>query len=179
VPEIDLESALKTNVLKLGSMELEAHSDRIIVVQDDFISGYECLTCEGEQEITCDSCRGTGNSLVVKDGKCSKCQGRKRIVCPTCGGKGATLVIPETAERRPTTGQILSVGPKVTGFERGQSVIYPSFAGHVWDLTALDIHGKEVTVVVVCLREDEVLAKVSGHLELRRVRKSAAMSTAA
>ena len=179
MPEIDLESALKTNVLKLGSMELEAHSDRIIVVQDDFVSGYECLTCKGKQEIACDNCEGSGKSVIVKDGKCSKCQGRKAIVCPTCSGKGGVLIIPQNAERRPTTGEILSIGPGVKNFKRGESVIYPSFAGHVWDLTAIDIHGHEVTVVVVCLREDEVLAKVSGHLELRRVRKSAAMSTAA
>lgn len=179
MPEIDLVSALKTNVLKLGSMELEAHADRIIVVQDDFVSGYECLTCKGKQEVVCEGCRGTGHSLVVKDGKCSRCQGRKSIVCPTCNGKGGVLIIPDNAERRPTTGEILSVGPLVKHFERGQSVIYPSFAGHVWDLTAVDVHGREVTVVVVCLREDEVLAKVSGHLELRRVRKSRAVGTAA
>lgn len=179
MPEIDLISALETNVLKLGTMEMEAHADRILVVQDEFRSGFECVTCKGIGAVLCDNCDGKGTSLVVKAGKCSRCNGEGRQVCPECKGKGGLLIVPDASERRPTTGTIVSVGPRVTAFERGQSVIYPSFAGHAFDLIATDLQGNEVQVVIVILREEEVLAKVKGHLELRRVRKSAAVGTAA
>jgi hypothetical protein len=36
-----------------------------------------------------------------------------------------------------------------------------------------------VEITIVILRESEILAKISGHLELRRVKKSAALGTAA
>lgn len=194
MPEIDLASALETNVLKLGTMTMEAHADRLIIVQDPFVSGYECTTCGGKHivnevsYVACDNCQGKGlywkdkpigNGTIRTEFKCAVCDGSGRVVCPACNGKGGTIVVPNSSERRPTTGTICSVGHEVTQFERGMSVIYPSFAGHAYDLTAEGMNGESIDITIVILRESEVLAKISGHLELRRVKKSAAMGTAA
>jgi len=192
LPEIDLQSALTTNVLKLGTMTIEAHADRLIVVQDPFVSGYECTACGGKwiinevSYVQCTECAGVGKysrsqniGLTQIWIKCSFCEGTGRIPCPACDGKGAALVVPDASERRPTTGTIASVGPQVSGFARGDAVIYPSFAGHTYDLTAQDAHGQPVEIVLVILRESEVLAKISGHLEMRRVKRSASLGSAA
>jgi len=214
VPEIKIDP--QSNIVQLGAMTLEAHADRLIILQDDFRSGYECPVCKTTGAIICENCHGTGKSVVVVNGKCSACSGTGVQVCPECKGKGATIIVPENAERRPTTGTIVSVGerihcPRCDGkgiiyhlrenesisgtrselclkcngkggthsFFRGDSVIYPSFSGHAFDLSATDIHGNEVVAVIVILRDEDVLAKVSGHLEFRRVKRSAAMGTAA
>lgn len=185
MPEIDLKSALETNVLKLGTMTMEAHANRLIIVQDQFVSGYECTTCGGKQIVNevsyvkCEDCDGHGQRGVKK---CSTCAGVGKVACPACQGRGGLIIVPDQSERRPTTGTIASVGPDVVkngNFQRGESVIYPSFAGHAYDLTAEDIHGNPVAITIVVLLESEVLAKISGHLELRRVKKSTALNTAA
>jgi len=176
VPEIKIDP--QSNVVQLGAMTLEAHADRLIILQDDFRSGYECARCKTTGEIPCENCGGSGRSVVMKNGRCSRCEGNAKQLCPDCNGKGATIIVPENAERRPTTGTIVSVGERAK-FQRGDSVIYPSFAGHAFDLSATDIHGNEVVAVIVILRDEDVLAKVSGHLEFRRVKRSAAMGTAA
>lgn len=180
--EIDLKSAIETNVLKLGELTMEACKDRIIVIEDEFKSGYECTRCEGAGSLLCENCNGTGKSSISKDARCSQCQGRKHIVCPECKGKTVVqggIVVPEASERRPTTGVIVSIGPDITKFERNQSVLYTSFSGHVLDLTAYDIHGREVLVVIRIIQESDILCKVTGHMELRRVKKSQAVGTAA
>src|SRR6267142_5973894 len=116
VPEIKIDP--QSNVLTLGTMEWEAHFDRIIVLQDDFRSGLECKRCLGRDVrkeisvISCENCNGTGKSVIVKDGKCSMCSGDGVIPCPECKGKGGTLILPENAERRPTTGTIVSAGER-------------------------------------------------------------------
>lgn len=181
--EIDLKSALETNVLRLGTMTMEAHEDRIIVIQDPFVSGYECTVCGGKNiynevsYVHCEDCTGSGYGPSGK--KCSTCSGSGRLPCPACNGRGGVLVVPDASERRPTTGTIASVGERAQFFVRGQGVIYPSFAGHAFDLTAVDAQGNPEAITIVILRESEVLAKISGHLEMRRVKKSAAMGTAA
>ena len=39
MPELDFQSAIETNVIKLGTLEMEAVWDQVIVVQDDFQFG--------------------------------------------------------------------------------------------------------------------------------------------
>jgi co-chaperonin GroES (HSP10) len=183
MPEIDFQSAIQTNVVNLGGMTLEASEDRIIVVEDEFKSGYECRTCDGAGWLECDNCKGTGKSTISKDARCSQCQGNKHIICPECKGKQVIeggLVIPEASERRPTTGVIVSTGPRVSAnYERGKSVIYTSFSGHVFELNAFDQAGREIRIVIRVIQSSDILAKVSGHLELRRVKKSQALGSAA
>jgi co-chaperonin GroES (HSP10) len=187
MPEIKLDP--ESNILKLGTLEMEAHADRILVLQDDFVSGFECVDCGGTGYLRCVECKGEGKySSMAATGKgnafsiekkCSSCDGKGKQACRACGGKGGLLVIPDASERRPTTGTIVSVGNKVTDFTRGQGVLYPSFAGQVLELEDKDIHGRDVKVTIVILRDSEVLTKVKGHLELRRVKKNVAVSTAA
>lgn len=183
--EIDIKSAVETNVLNLGGMTMEAAGDRIIVVEDEFKSGYECGMCEGAGTLICENCNGTGKSSISKDARCSQCQGRKSVTCPECKGKTVVeggLVVPEASVRRPTTGTIVSVGPDVTlrgRFARADSVIYTSFSGHVFELNAFDLAGREIVIVIRVIQESDILAKVSGHLELRRVKKTQALGSAA
>ena len=182
--EIDLRSAIESNVIKLGALEMEAHGDRILVVEDEFRSGYECQDCLGKRKIKspeiewliCDSCGGTGKSPVALNARCSQCNGAGKLLCGTCHGKGGVLAVPDASERRPTTGVVVSTGPKVSAnITRGESVIYTSFSGHVYDL---ELPGDD-TIVIRVIQESDILAKVSGHLELKRVRRSVAIGSAA
>ena len=178
---------LDSNILKLGTLEMEAHADRVIVVQDPFVSGYECTLCAGKDvhggksRVCCTDCNGTGavySSISGVSKKCSTCSGSGKIVCPECEGRGGLIIVSEVSERKPTTGTIASVGPDVVRFKRGEAVLFPSFSGHAMDF---DVETKDgvVKVEICILRESEVLARVKGHLEMRRVKKSAAMGTAA
>ena len=214
--EIDMRSAIETNVLKLGALTMEAFNDRLLVIEDEFRSGYECPDCVGKkkikspelEELVCENCNGSGKSIISKEARCSMCKGTGRTICPTCQGKGGVIVVAQASERRPTTGTVVSIGGsifcnrcdgkgligKVDGDElltqpcglcngtggtqrvsRGESVIYTSFSGHVYDL---ELPGGE-TIVIRVIQESDILAKVSGHLELRRVKKSAAVGSAA
>jgi hypothetical protein len=216
MPELDFESAIKTNWIRLGTLEMEATGDRIIVVQDEFRSGMECIVCKGKDirsleggeagrtvsVVECDGCKGKGT--ITREGvradeihvlKCSQCGGKGWTPCPACEGKGGIIVFAQQDEKRPTTGTIVSVGWKLnpknwyarlrrwlvgaTMYRRGESVIYPSFAGHFWELEAVDENGEDVRVTIGVLREDEIITRVRGHLELRRVKKSVALHTAA
>jgi co-chaperonin GroES (HSP10) len=131
------------NKYEIGELKFEAFGDRIIVKQDEFKSGYEC-----------EDCGGSGYSKL-----------NPNIRCRTCDGRGALLVIPEVSERRPTTGQIVSIGPAVKYLKVGQCVMFSSFAGHNIDL---DRAGHPVVLTV--LHEPEVLTLIEGHMELRSVR---------
>ena len=184
MPEIDLASAIQSNWIKLGTLEMEAVGNRIIVVQDEFHSGTECLRCQCKEirqidamhqasVIDCPDCNGTGQRLVNDvQKKCSGCEGRGWLACPDCKGTGVAegqLAHPQDREHRPTTGQIVSKGWLVEHYQRGDSVIYGPSSGHFWDLEAIDAKGNYVKVTVGVLREDEVISRVRGHLELRRV----------
>jgi hypothetical protein len=183
VQELNFKSAIETNILKLGVLTMEAFNDRMLVVEDEFRSGYECPDCVGKkkikspelEELVCESCDGSGKSIISKEARCSACRGSGRTLCATCQGKGGVIVVAEASERRPTTGTVVSIGEEVHGIERGESVIYTSFSGHVYDL---ELPGGE-TIVIRVIQKPDILAKVSGHLELRRVKKSQAVGTAA
>jgi len=89
------------------------------------------------------------------------------LTCAACRGTGITpggVAVPETAQRRPSTGQVVSVGDKVKYFRVGDNVLYSNFAGH-----AMDLERSGHKVVVRILHESEILAQVQGHLELRSV----------
>jgi hypothetical protein len=192
-----IQQAIATNWLQLGTLGIEATGDRIVVVQDQFKFGTECITC-GAKDIRMMSstrqasvvpCPDCGGSLRVKKAgsdtmtvKCNACDAHGWVICPDCNGTGVEaglIAHPSDRERRPTTGRVVSVGDRVTRFARGESVIYDSFSGHFWDLTALDTEGNEHPVSVGVLREDEIISRVRGHLELRRMKRSMALHTAA
>src|SRR6516225_8505324 len=143
-----------------GPVKFAASGDRLLIVEDKFRSGYECRTCEGTGKLACTECGGTGSYFRGDHKfKCSSCEGTGVIVCLVCKGKGGTLVVPETSQRRPSTGKVVSVGEKVKHFAVGESVLYSNFAGH-----AMDIPMGGETIVLRILHESELLAVVEGHL---------------
>ena len=74
-------------------------------------------------------------------------------------------MVPEVSQRRPSTGQVVSIGDKVKYFKPGDNVLYSNFAGH-----AMDLQRAGSPLVVRILHESEILAQVQGHLELRSVK---------
>lgn len=138
------------NKFVLDVIKFEAFGDRLLIQEDDFKSGYEC-----------DVCNGTGRSPL-----------NPNIRCRSCEGKGGTIIVPDTAQRRPTTGIIVSTGELVKSLKVGQSVLYSSFAGHTIDL---DRAGKKVVLRV--LHEPEILCKVDGHLELKTTRNMSQLAS--
>lgn len=193
--EIDLRTAIQTNVLKLGTAEFEAFDDRIIIVQDEFSSGYECVACRAKDirmidvlhqasVVPCEDCGATGRvTSVVKAAtrECLTCSGKGWHPCAECNGTGTAdggIAHSQNSENQPTTGTIVSIGDRVTRLSRGQGVLYMSYTGAGYKLTAQDIHGNDVELWIVIMHEHEVLSKLKGHLELRRVKRKAALSTA-
>lgn len=151
------------NILDIGPAKFEALGDRVLILEDEFRSGYECTTCSGHGKIKCPNCDGLGEvSHGGPNMRCHVCEGSKAISCPECGGKGGILVVPEVSQRRPTTGSVVSVGPECKSLSPGQGVMYSNFAGYVVDLARA---GEPITLRI--LHETEVLCKVSGHLDLK------------
>lgn len=156
----------------LGGVKFAAFGDRLLIVEDEFKSGYDCKRCAGRGTISCDQCGGKGHYTRIAatseneapyEIKCSFCSGQGTLKCAECDGKGALLVVPETSQRRPSTGRVVSVGddPKCRYFHEGDNVLYSNFAGHAMEVG-------EVTIRI--LHAGEILAQVKGHLELSRVR---------
>jgi co-chaperonin GroES (HSP10) len=184
---------LNENIIWIGSAGFEAHGDRVVVLQDEYRSGYECALCLDKDKRTiagkevsvvpCEPCAGTGRRAKAGNPnlqvKCSDCEGHGIVACPECGGKGGTIVLAENTKGRPTTGTIVSVGPDVTRWNRGDKCIYPSFAGHAYDLSGVSKTGKVIPVVLVILRDQEILSRMYGTLEQNQVKRSAALNTAA
>lgn len=152
---------------KVGPVEFEAVGNRVLIEEDEFRSGYECKTCNGSGKLTCQNCKGAGRYErgAGTQFKCSECEGTGKTVCGECRGAGGVIAIPEVAQRRPTTGKVVSVGEKCTRIKAGMSVLYTNFSGHVIDL-------QDGTVLRI-LREDEILCLLSGHLEFRLYKRQA------
>jgi len=152
-----------------GDFGMEATLDRVLIIEDDFRSGYECETCNEKGTLLCPGCGGTGRSLVVEHASCGMCHGEKRILCESCKGKGALLEIPDASKRRPTTGVIVSVGWEVKNFALGDFALFPNYCGEVYDLSGVNSDGQELTIVLRMLKEREIIARITGHLKLRRL----------
>lgn len=157
------------NVYYAGPMGMEAMFGRILVVEDDFRSGYECEKCGKTGKHGCPDC-DDGNSKLNSDIRCKTCHGAMVVQCSECKGQGAVLFIPEVAQRRPTTGQVVSTGDEVRSIKRGDYVCYSNFVGEVWDLSGVDHDGNERTIVVRHMKESEVICRVTNHLSLKRMR---------
>jgi co-chaperonin GroES (HSP10) len=151
-------------------LAMEALGDLLIVVEDIFKTGYECKTCNKNglinfgslQEldiethkttITCPDCVD-GRSYVNPEIKCKTCQGTTKITCPACNGRGGTLITPADAQRRPTSGTIMSVGPDTKHLVPGDRVLYSLFAGSA-------IQFKQKAVVRI-MHEHEVMVRLHG-----------------
>lgn len=104
--------------------------------------------------------------------RCKHCEGTGRADCAECNGKGATIIIPDNAQRRPTTGEIVSAGERCVRFREGQSVLFSNFAGHA---VKLALNNKEI--VLRFLHETEIICEMSGLLEMRTHRDFVEMTT--
>jgi co-chaperonin GroES (HSP10) len=146
-----------SNSFEVGVVSFEAAGDRVLVHEDPFVSGYECKQCAGHGWLICADCED-GTSRLNSKIQCKTCNGTRKAPCRTCEGKGGLLIVPEKSQRRPTTGEIVSIGEKVVSFHCGDKVMYGSFAGHVVDIDS---------TVLRILHESEILCRVSGHLAYR------------
>lgn len=149
-------------VVKIGDLKFWALGDRVLIIEDEFKSGYECSECGGSGNTPCEGCGGTGRSKRMQMARCAVCEGKGAVMCPTCLGKGGLLVAPEISQRRPTTGEVISVGEKCVVLKPGQRVMYSNFAGYVVDLNRA---GRNVAVRI--LHETEVLCAMEGQLLLK------------
>jgi co-chaperonin GroES (HSP10) len=152
--------AEQDNIFRVGPTGFEAMFNQIIVLEDEFRSGYECKTCDATGKISCAECDG-GKSRLNPVMVCKSCHGEQEITCPDCQGKRESIVVPETAQARPTSGVIQSVGEQCTTVRIGQRVLYPSFRGEVLQV--------DKRIVLRILKETEVICRMTGdYLELSR-----------
>jgi co-chaperonin GroES (HSP10) len=149
---------LKESSAQIGDNILTPFADRIVVEEDKFRSGYECLNCDGEGTVDCKRCAGTG---TIAGSRCVFCT-NGQTVCPTCQGKGATVVIPETAKRRVTTGIVRAIGPKIQNRSLvGQRILYSNFAGNHMELIAEN--NKKILICI--LNESEMILRLDKTLK--------------
>jgi co-chaperonin GroES (HSP10) len=122
--KLELNDKIKPNantyILALGKLGIEATDDKIVVVEDRFTNGSECRSCggTGESNTECSLCHGVGEE-PIQGGfsvQCRACGGTGHKPCEACNGEGYpknVIIAPQTAQRRPSTGTIVSVGPLV------------------------------------------------------------------
>lgn len=155
---------------------LRAIGHKILVLEDEFKSGYECRSCggTGHTQEKCKYCKGTTFFKADPDkGACRDCEvgtsdGRKSLgytICPECKGTSGVIVVPDTAKRRPCTGVILSKGKDVTEFEVGTRVMYTNFTGTDFEV----VGGTKLRIMM----DYDVMA------EYKRLRSSASPETGA
>ena len=196
--QADLNLTNNQNIFWIGNRGLEAAENQIIILQDEYKSGYECELCgdrehrflkgsEAKQEsiIDCVQCGGAGR--VAKAGRdemlfirCTACEGSGKVTCPKCAGKGSpSVVIPDDQKGRPTTGTVVSAGENVKRYKLGDRLLVPAFAGHGLELAGINMAtGKQEEAVITILLENDILAKVhGGEIEKRMFRRSMALST--
>jgi co-chaperonin GroES (HSP10) len=171
-------SVAEAVAFSVAGVTFHAKGDRLVILEDPFVSGYECRTCHGPGTLPCNTC-DNGKSKVNAEIICKICAGTMKYTCPDCAGKGVIkggLVIADKSQRRPTTGTIVSAGAmvgykligdryqKMESYEIGDRVMYGSFAGH-----SVELDDKGRAVVLRILHDSEILAEVAGHLTYRRV----------
>lgn len=187
------------NIFWIGNRGLEAAENQLIILQDEYKSGYECEVCgdklhrikkggfEGKQVsvISCVNCDGNGWYMKGENKiRCVICEGEGYVVCAKCGGTGANnasgIIIPENQKGRPTTGTVVSAGECVKKYKLGDRLLVPSFAGHSLDLAGINMSsGKQEEATITILVENDILAKVhGGEIEKRMFRRSVALHTA-
>lgn len=127
------------NVCEIENLgiSLMAVEDKIIIMFDEYKSGYECTDCKGSGKINqvciCESSGHPGFTNRFKVNPCANCGGNyenKRVVknCDTCKGVGSILVIPQTAKSLPTTGIVVSMGPETPAMKITTAILKSKIA---------------------------------------------------
>lgn len=163
---------IEDNIFKVGHLTFEAIGNRTIIREDEFHSGYECAACKGKGSVECAGCKGSGISSTVAHARCSHCEGAGNVTCRECDGKGGLLIVSEQSQRRPTSGVVMSVGPDAHELTVGDSVLYSNFAGYV-----VDLETAEGPTCLRILHENEILARMTGQLELRTLKGKSEIAT--
>jgi co-chaperonin GroES (HSP10) len=158
------------NAYHTGPVSWIAMFERILIIEDRFRSGYECDECDETGKVPCTDCVD-GHSSLNAEILCKTCEGSKLKMCEPCKGKGVLLDIPEVAQRRPTTGTVVSIGQDVHTVKRGDTVLYSNYVGEVYDLPGVDQLQRPITVTLRVMKEREIICRVEGHLELKRVKR--------
>jgi hypothetical protein len=117
-----------------GKIALRAVEDKIIVLLDRFKTGYECLLCGGDgMGRACRDC-STNPGLNRFGSTCTSCNGDYNkhvgIDCPACKGRGSSIIVPESTKALPTSGIIVSVGPKCEYRKVGERVLFGAHVGY-------------------------------------------------
>jgi co-chaperonin GroES (HSP10) len=134
--------------------------DRIIVRRDTLESEYICRSCKGKGH-TDEECGHCGGKQQRNGEHCKSCtclgyeaetphpSGFAR--CEDCRGSGWKngIVVPETAQGKPVTGVVVSLGPETKLLKLGDRVLHSKFAGHTLDM-------KQETYTF--MRESEVIS---------------------
>jgi co-chaperonin GroES (HSP10) len=142
IPETDLTVEVdEKNVVEFpdAGIAFKAIANKIIILVDDYKSGYECAICGG-----------TGK-LFMSGG----------AQCPACKGTGHSLHIPEVSQSLPSTGVIVSIGEdcaywknKTAPIRVGARVIFGPHIG-----TFIPIKGK---IKIKMMTEKDPLAVIFG-----------------
>jgi hypothetical protein len=143
-----------------GQIGVEAIEDRIFVLLDKYKSGSECKMCDGTGIwISCEcEKRGTPGRYSVGniDRECRICEGKFAeqvgTKCIACKGHGSLIIIPDSAKSIPTTGVIVSTGPKCKTRKIGERVVYGAHTGYY-----IPFKGN---ATIRAMREDEPLGLI-------------------
>ena len=155
--DVDTEATENVIFIVQGKLGLEATSDNILILIDKFRSGYECKDCaETGKYISCE-CERAGHAGQNRlGGICKYCSGmyleRKGKTCPSCNGTGTTLIMPENARAIPTSGVIVSIGPRCKSRKVSERVLFGAHTGYY-----LPFKGNAKIRV---MREDEIMCKI-------------------
>lgn len=157
-------------------LALEGMAEQIIVKQDKFKTGFECKECDGEGylEQRCGFCEGKGRENLGTENEtfCRMCCPRDmdsmywqagKLLCYVCKGRGATVIIPQNAQRKATSGIVVSCGAAVKALKVGERVLYSVFAG-------TEIEFKNRTILRI-MHEHEIMCRLWGVAQLGDVTK--------
>jgi hypothetical protein len=160
--QAELETSSLDNIIFVvaGKLGLEAIEDKILILLDKYKSGYECKDCnETGIFISCECERKHMPGRYISGNinrECRFCRGnyeeQRGKKCPTCKGIGNTVIIPDTSQAIPTSGVIVSVGPKCKNRKIAERVLFGSHTGYF-----LPFKGN---AKIRCMREDEPLCKL-------------------
>jgi co-chaperonin GroES (HSP10) len=193
IPEAGLVNE-EPNIIWVGETGFEADGDKLVVLVDEFRSGFECARCLAKDIrlvgqntqvsfVKCEECAGKGKRPKVGNKEilvnCSECNSSGAIPCPDCGGKGGTIATPKNTEGAPTTGRIVSIGPLIPEGKRklGDRVMFASYAGNEYGLKAKKKTGEEKEITLRILRDEEVICKMHGVLKLKDQKSARALYT--
>jgi co-chaperonin GroES (HSP10) len=135
--------------------------DNLIVLEDRYKDPNVCEICNDTKKVydRCGICGGSGVNRFNTN--CSSCGGKGglNIVCEACRGK---IILPDQAKARPTSGVIMSVGPEVKVYKKGDRVAYSGYTGHLLPFKGKGV-GQNTRLRIMTEREPFCLVEQVGE----------------